>query len=434
VPEPLLIYTPQLSNRLDYICKFIFKDVLQVPFVFTTSLAKIQNSTIPFINYSTEQHTNGLQIIPHRIMYQSNIEPHKIVVNQWQGLPIFFETMGKFLSFDIFAASFYLVSRFEEYLPNTPDVYGRFAHENSLAFQENFLHLPLIDMWSKRLYDALQQHNCQLPALSKQFTKIHSFDVDMISAYRHKGFARNVGGLLKEIVGGKWTDVNKRISYFFSKALDPYDCFLEIQQKLPIEKQIKYFVLCAEKNSQFDKNISLNKPSMKQLVAQLASHASVGIHPSYQTHKDPKLLPQEIKNLQDAAKLTVTDSRQHFIKFNLPDTFQQLLKAGIKNDYSMGYGSINGFRASTCTPHLWFDVSANAVKQLMLYPFCWMDANCVFEQKNTTERSLEEWNHYFDICKSYNGVMIDVWHNFIIQHENENTEWRKLWLKTIEKM
>ena len=48
-----------------------------------------------------------------------------------------------------FAASFYLISRYEEYLPHEKDMYGRYAHENSLAYKERFLQLPLINIWHR---------------------------------------------------------------------------------------------------------------------------------------------------------------------------------------------------------------------------------------------------------------------------------------------
>jgi hypothetical protein len=64
----------------------------------------------------------------------------------------------------------------------------------------------------------------------------------------------------------------------------------------------------------------------------------------------------------------------------MPGTFQQLINAGIREEYSMGYGSINGFRASVASPFHWYDLERDEQTDLMVYPFCLMDANCFFEQ------------------------------------------------------
>ena len=71
-------------------------------------------------------------------------------------------------------------------------------------------------------------------------------------------------------------------------------------------------------------------------------------------------------------------SRQHFIRFTLPDTYRQLINAGIKEEFSMGYGSVNGFRASVALPFYWFDLEKNEATSLLVYLFCFMDANSFF--------------------------------------------------------
>src|SRR6185436_12324127 len=58
----------------------------------------------------------------------------------------FFKSDGDY-PFDIFSAVFYLLSRYEEYLPHEKDEYGRYAHENSLAYGQGFLNTPLINIW-----------------------------------------------------------------------------------------------------------------------------------------------------------------------------------------------------------------------------------------------------------------------------------------------
>ncbi len=94
----------------------------------------------PRLNYSLHtnfQRRNSLFEIPHcclrPVFVHKTIECFDINFHK-----AFFETSGDF-PFDIFAASFYLLSRYEEYLPHEKDMYGRYAHTNSLAFREHFL-------------------------------------------------------------------------------------------------------------------------------------------------------------------------------------------------------------------------------------------------------------------------------------------------------
>ena len=68
----------------------------------------------------------------------------------------FFKSEGDY-PFDIFSAVFYLLSRYEEYLPHKKDMYGRYAHENSLAFKEGFLNLPLINIWLEDFKNVLKK-------------------------------------------------------------------------------------------------------------------------------------------------------------------------------------------------------------------------------------------------------------------------------------
>ena len=49
--------------------------------------------------------------------------------------------------FDIFGASFFMLSRYEEYLPHIKDEYGRFEAKESLAFKYGFLEIPIVDKW-----------------------------------------------------------------------------------------------------------------------------------------------------------------------------------------------------------------------------------------------------------------------------------------------
>jgi hypothetical protein len=138
--------------------------------------------------------------------------------------------------------------------------------------------------------------------------------------------------------------------------------------------------------------------------------------------------------LQNEIGVKVHGSRQHFIRFTLPQTFSQLIDADILNDYSMGYGSINGFRASVASSFYWYDLEKEEKTDLQLYPFCYMDANSFFEQKYTPQQALEEMLQYFYVVKSVNGLLITIWHNTFLGTHRRFAGWREVYEEFISKI
>jgi hypothetical protein len=92
----------------------------------------------------------------------------------------------------------------------------------------------------------------------------------------------------------------------------------------------------------------------------------------------------------------------------------------------MGYGSINGFRASVCSPFYWYDLEKEKATSLMIYPFCFMDANSLFEQKQTPQQTYKELIQYYERVKGCKGVFIPIWHNFILGTDPSYAGWRDL--------
>ena len=94
----------------------------------------------------------------------------------------------------------------------------------------------------------------------------------------------------------------------------------------------------------------------------------------------------------------------------------------------MGYGSINGFRASYTLPFKWFDLEKNESTSLMLYPFCYMDANAFFEEKLTAEEAAISLQAYHDIVKKVNGTFITIYHNHFLTKQPQWLRWRNVYL------
>jgi hypothetical protein len=146
------------------------------------------------------------------------------------------------------------------------------------------------------------------------------------------------------------------------------------------------------------------------------------------------LLIKEVQCLEKITAQKINSSRQHFIRFTLPGTYRQLLKAGITKDYSMGYGSINGFRASVASPFFWYDLEREQTTSLLLYPFCFMDANAFYEQKYSTQQTLQELQQFYKIIKQVNGTMIAIWHNTFLGDDKMFAGWKEMYAEWINEI
>ncbi|MDQ6814590.1 MAG: polysaccharide deacetylase family protein, partial [Bacteroidota bacterium] len=247
------------------------------------------------------------------------------------------------------------------------------------------------------------------------FNFLPTYDIDIAYSYLHKGTLRNLGGFIRSMWGSEWPLVKERMNVLFGKEKDPFDSYLWLDE-FHNENNLKpiYFFLLADKNKDYDKNILPHKRAMQQLVKQHSERYEIGIHPSWQSGDDAVLLKQEIEKLKNLAARPVIKSRQHYIRLTLPETYRRLIDIGVTEDYSMGYGSINGFRASYCLPYLWYDVQKEEKTNLTIFPFCYMDANSYYEQHYNCEKALEEMVYYYNATKQVNGLLITIWHNHFL--------------------
>lgn len=425
----VLIYSNTISSRLQYICSFIFKELMDVDFELTIDCELFKNHSGPKINYSDTKITaEEFHVQNHSLLFEEKIKKQPIECFTVNNNKVFFKTETGDLPFDIFAASFYLISRYEEYLPHEKDMYGRYDCENSLAYQQGFLNLPLINIWVNDFAEKLKTKYSIFNPQQPVFNFKPTYDIDIAYSYKHKGLVRNIGGFLK-------SPSAERIKVLTGAAKDPFDAYAWLDNlHEQFNLQPIYFFLVAEKNGPYDKNILPHKKAMEKIIKQHAKKYSIGLHPSWQSGDNKSLLKKEKERLIamiKPAKSVPAPSRQHYIRFNLPEGYQRLITAGLTDDYSMGYGSINGFRASTASSFFWYDLEKEAETNLCIHPFCFMDANSYYEQRQTSEQTFIELMHYLSVCKAVNGTLITIWHNNFLGTANEFNGWAAVYEKFI---
>lgn len=431
----MIVYSSSITHRLRYICDFIGQELAGKPFTLTDSKEEFGDFQGLRINYSAERLTEDeFWIKPHTLLFEQGIQPQLIQCFEVNGNKAFFKTGGD-LSFDLFAAGFYLLSRYEEYLLHQKDMYGRYAHENSVAFKEGFLNIPLINIWLEHFSEKLRQQFPVLTIHHSSFTFLPTYDIDEAWSYKHKEWWRSAGAAVKDVLKGNWDKFSLRRKVLDNKVQDPYDSYDWLDDlHRPHSYQPHYFFLVPDKTGRYDRNILPTEKALQSLIQRHAGKYKIGIHPSWQSGDDPSLVKKEIHTLEHITTLKISSCRQHFIRFTLPQTFRQLVEAGIKDDYSMGYGTINGFRASVASSFYWYDLEKEETTYLRLHPFCYMEANSFFEQKNSPQQALEEMRHYHRQVKKVNGTLITIWHNSFLGTEKRFKGWKEVYYQFIKEV
>jgi hypothetical protein len=227
-----------------------------------------------------------------------------------------------------------------------------------------------------------------------------TYDIDIAYAYLCRGLRRSVLGAVRSVLQAKPDQFFDRIRVLAGKKKDPYDVY-EWLDALHLKYRLKpyYFFLLAEQRKGYDRNVDPRMESFRNLVQYHAMGYPVGLHPSWQSGDVPHLVASEKARLEALTGKKVTGSRQHYIRLSFPDTYRLLIENGIESDFSMGYGSINGFRASVSSPYSWYDLEKECTTSLRIFPFCFMDANARFEQDFTPAQAFEEIRYYHDVVK-----------------------------------
>jgi hypothetical protein len=425
----MILFTENITNRLQFVCEFVGNEIFNQPIKLTNNKSEFLSSREPKLNYSNDSLTpEEFHLVPHRLLFENDIRTQQISCKSINGNRAFFMNDDGHFPFDLFAATFYLLSRYEEYLPHQKDEYGRFSHKESLAFREGFLHLPLINLWLEDFKLALRDRIKDLHFHRKTFKFIPTYDIDIAWKYKHKGWIRNIGGCFNSAVKGDWSILNERIAVLRNNQKDPFEAY-EWLDALHLYCRMKpyYFFLLAEKPKGYDKNISPSNRQLQQLVAYHAARDRVGIHPSWQSGDNRKLLKEEIGWLEFITGEKPKYSRQHYIRFELPDSMDELIRSGIEKDFSMGYGDVNGFRASVASSFKWFNLLKNETTSLTIFPFCFMDANAFYEQKLTAQQAFTELMQYYYVVKKVNGLLITIWHNNFLGSEKVFKPWKNVY-------
>ena len=430
----LLILTSAITNRLRYITDLLIVDILGVKVKLTISADEYMAYPGPKVLYAKEPVTGGLFIESSALLFEEKIALQETKMSKYDDVTVLFSSVNPVaaMPFDIFAASFYLVSRYEEYLPHQRDRYGRFPYTESIAWKEGFLNIPVIHKWAEMFGELLLQNFPGLIFSFREYRYIPTIDIDHAYCYRGRTLRRTIGGIGRDVMHGHFSDVIFRIKVLAGMGKDPYDNYTYIRQVHENFLQTPlYFILFADEGRN-DNNVTVTAESFHLLLRELDRYQRVGIHPSLSSNKQYSKLEAEYTSLSRVLKRKVTISRQHFLRLTMPKTYQSLIQLGISDDYSMGYAAHPGFRAGIAIPFHFFDLTSNQTTHLVIHPVSLMDVTLKDYLRLSPEESLETIRMMIDKIKSVHGEFISLWHNESLGNTGRWKCWRGVYEEMVK--
>lgn len=435
----LLIYVPKLTNRAGYTINVVMRDILQTDFAITVDPQAFRNHEGPRLCYANSpvEGCDAPFVKSARLLFETTIEEQQCHPFAHNGMTALFPVFARdaVMPFDPFAAIFFMLSRYEEYLPHRKDSHGRFMATESLAYKTGFLQTAVVDRWALMLRDILRDRYPELTFRSRTFSFEQTVDIDAAYCYLHKGTFRTVMGLLRDgIHRHDPEEVRHRLRVLLKKEEDPYDTFdyiLELSQKYTYRSNLIFFTLMGDYGI-YDKPASPHCSEYRELLQHLGDYAKMGVHGSYYSAEEPARLEREIARLSDILHRSIVRNRFHFLRFNLPYAYRNLQQHNILHDYSMGYAEVPGFRCGTCTPVPFFDLNSDQEGNLTMHPFMAMDTTFHTHLKLGTDETIRQLHSLVDEVKAVEGTFCCIFHNQNLSDDFDWKGWRTVYEDLLE--
>ena len=333
------------------------------------------------------------------------------------------------LGIDVFGGAFALLTRLEEAVGGPRDAHGRFPAAASLAVREGFLDRPLANEYAELLWWALARLWPDLRRRQRSFRLLPTHDVDWpwYSRGRPTESLREAGrdvlrrrGLARTRLRA-FLDVRRR-----GREADPCNTFdLLMDESESRGLASAFYVMAGQTDPAHDPGYPIDDPWLRELLGRIAGRGhEVGLHPSYGTFLDEAALRHELERLHDATGAVPLGGRQHFLRFAASATWRAWDAAGLAYDSTAGFAEAPGFRCGTCYEYPVFDLQERRALGLRERPLIAMEASLLDYRGLGLEAAAEEMRRLREICRSFGGDFVFLWHNNRLSGERERAAYR----------
>ena len=427
----ILVYSHKITPRLTYVFRQIFIRILELPVDFTSSIEKFVSHSGPKLSYTHQPLGKEFFIACDDLLFQQGIQEVSIEVSNWAGLPAFFK-MGKTsqLPYDVFAASFYLISRYEEFLPHVKNELGAFLAYQSLASKNSFLEMPLIDLWAVRLKDKLHEFFPELPHVSWEKPKFQPI-ISVVNPYQYqkKSLLIKIADTLTALWRLDFFAIIEQYLVLLGLKKDPYNNFEELEALFKeFNTSPLYFFLFA-KNTFYDRGVSISNFSFRKLIKNTSDLNQVSLLASYTSQEESKSLIRERDQLKKLIIKKIDSVRFNYGLLSASSGYYNLLEHEIQKDYSMGYTEEIGYRASTAVPFYFYDLNNDLQTSLKIHPVVAEESGLRRFSNLKAFKRLEELYKNLPTRSAFHGVSFS---NAVLNSGVMKNNWRDQFINYLE--
>ena len=402
-----------------YVLDFFFQDFLGLDYVVDSSILNL-NYSIRFNDSELIIQDSFFQLYPEPLSYlQLEAIPKNIyyTVNEFapeKNIPIIYGTPACIVEekkilcgIDIFASSFFMLTRWEEYVNKTRDQHSRFPSFESIAFKNKFLNRPIVNEYVEMLWKMM----LKLGFNGKP--KNHNFELFLTSDIDKLIFPKSFSVLTADLL------IRRNLSLFrehfnfmyFTNPYDTFEIFMGICEKMG-KKAHFYFMASEKKNLPLDHRYILGRNITKSKIAQIKERGHIiGFHPGYFTYNNEEKWVSEKRLLENFIGCEVNEGRQHYLRMDITKTLSIWDNNNMKIDSTLGYYDNEGFRCGTGNIFPVFDILRRNQLNLLERPLIIMDVT-LFKYKNySIEQASEIMNYYFSISRKYRTNLTLLFHN-----------------------
>ncbi len=430
------------TNERKYILNIIFNEFLELDYEVVTGdtddwIIELENTNkLIMEDHFFSKHPKDLEYlklenIPSTINYQSKTKNPYIPE---EDIPIIYGTSileiknkkqkNITCGIDIFASSFFMLTRWEEYVNKNRDKHDRFPAYESLAFKQKFLDRPIVNEYVEMLKNMLLELGLDQKPKTKNYQLYLTHDVDHIYKWNTPSkFLRHLVGdiVLRKSIKEFFLSIYNYTQMKLGRIKDPYDTFdylMDISEKVGVKS---YFFFMAEGLTNYDNNYKSNSSETLYLVSKIKQRGHyIGIHPSFNAYNNKEQLTKEKQELEKNFGISITFGREHFLRFEVPTTWQIWEDNNMEWDSTVGYADKEGFRCGVCYEYNVFNIHSRQKLELKEKPLIAMEASFTYQENITPKLMEEKIIDLMDKVKKYNGEFVFLWHNSSLNTK----EWR----------